>query len=158
MKRDFFDYMVEVMRNNPNVYIIFIDLGFPRVDEFLTEFRGRAFTVGASEQTACDMAVGFALSGKIPVLYTIASFYWRGAETIRTYFNVENLPCILVGAGVKEEYGHEDGPSHSATDMPELFNIFKNFKQHYPDTKEELITAIDDAISNGKPNFVNIHR
>lgn len=140
------------------MFFIFIDLGYPRVDEFLKEFPDRAFTVGASEQTALDIAVGLSLEGKIPVLYTIASFYWRGAETIRTYFNVENLPCVLVGAGVKEEYGHEDGPSHSATDMPELFNIFKNFKQHYPDTKEELIQAIDEAISNKRPNFVNIHR
>ena len=146
------------MRNNKDIYLLFGDLGYPRYEEFKKEFSDRAYNLGASEQTLLDSAVGLAYSGKIPFVYTISSFYWRGAETIRTYINHENLHCVLIGAGVKEEYGEHDGFSHSATDMPELFNIFKNFNQYYPDTKNEFENDIIEAINNKKPNFINIHR
>ena len=102
MKKDFFDILFKIMKTNEDIYILFGGLGYPRVDEFLKEFPDRAFNFEASEQTMLDSAVGLAYSGKIPFIYTIASFYWRGAETIRTYLNRENLHCILIGAGVKE--------------------------------------------------------
>jgi len=158
MKKDYFDLMFELMKENKDIYHIFVGLGWPRVDEFLKEFPDRAFNVEASEQTALDIAVGLAYSGKISFVYTISSFYWRAAETLRTYLDYENLHCILIGAGVKEEYGRHDGFSHSATDIRQLFNIFKNFVQHYPDTKDELIEAIHSGVKNKKPNFINIHR
>lgn len=158
MKKDFWDIMLNVMDENPDVYIISVGLGWPRTDEFSTKYPQRFIQTEASEQTALDIAVGLAYSGKIPFVYTISSFYWRGAETIRTYLNHENLPCVLIGAGVKEEYGEHDGFSHSATDMPKLFNIFKNFEQYYPDSKIELQTAINEALVYKTPNFINIHR
>lgn len=158
MKKLFFDQMLQVMRENKDVYFLFGGLGYPRVDEFLKEFPDRAINTEASEQTALDIAVGLAYSEKLAVVYTISSFYWRAAETIRTYLNHEDLPCVLIGAGVAEEYGHEDGFSHSATDMPELFNIFKNFNQWYPDDKKQLEHYINISINNKEPNFINIHR
>ena len=158
MKKYFFDLLFKLMANNKDIVIIFIDLGYPRVDEFLKAYPDRAFTTGASEQTALDIAVGLSYAGKIPVVYTISTFYWRAAETIRTYLDHEKLHCILIGAGVGEEYGEHDGFSHSCTDIKDLFSLFKKFNQYYPDTEEELIKDITDAINNKKPNFVNIHK
>ena len=149
--------MYKVMAENKDVFFVFIDLGFPRVDEFLEKYPDRTINCGASEATACDIAVGLSYAKKIPVLYTITPFYWRAAETIRTYLDYEKLPCLLVGVGVKEEYG-EDGFSHSGTDAPKLFNLFKNFKQFYPDTPNELISNLNEAIISNKPNFLNLHR
>ena len=158
MKKEFFDIMLKVMGNNPDVYLLFGDLGYPRVDEFLEKFPSNAFNVGASEQSMMDIAVGLAYEGKIPFTYTITPFYWRAAETLRTYLDHEKLPCVLIGVGVDEEYGEHDGFSHSATDIKQLFNILKNFNQYYPDSLEELKKSIDEAIRNKEPNFINIHR
>jgi len=158
MKKLFFDLLFKLMKENKDIYIIFIDLGWPRVDEFLKEYPDRAFTVGASEQTALDMAVGLSLAGKIPFVYTISTFYWRAAETIRLYLDHENLHCVLIGAGVGEEYGKHDGFSHSCSDIKGLFALFKNFQQYYPENDVELMRYLAEAITNKKPNFINIHR
>jgi transketolase C-terminal domain/subunit len=158
MKKQFFDFLFELMKTNKDIVIIFVGLGYPRLDEFLREYPDRAFNTEASEQTALDIAVGLSYAGKTPFVYTITTFYWRAAETIRTYLNHEKLPCVLIGAGREEEYGKEDGFSHSATDIKELFNLFKNFNQYYPDTKEEMESDIIEAIESKKPSFVNIHK
>lgn len=158
MKQELFDELFKKMAENKDIYLIFVDLGYNRVDEFLEAYPDRAFTVGASEQTALDMAVGLSYAGKIPVIYTITPFYWRGAEAIRTYIDHEKLHCILIGVGVDEEYGEHDGFSHSATDIPLLFNLFSNFSQWYPENKEDLEIAIHEAIKNKYPRFINIHR
>ena len=158
MKKDFWDIMRKIMYENPDVYIISAGLGWPRTDELSTLYPQRFIQTEASEQTALDIAVGLSYSDKIPVVYTISSFYWRCAETIRTYLDHENLHCILIGAGVKEEYGEHDGFSHSASDIPELFNIFKNITQFYPNDKNELVDNINSAIALKGTSFINIHR
>lgn len=157
MKKQFFDYIIKLMKNNKDIYFISIGLGWPRTEE-LKKFGNRYIQTEASEQTALDIAVGLAYSGKIPVVYTITPFYWRAAETIRTYLNHENLPCVLIGAGVGKEYGEHDGFSHSATDIKSLFCCFYNFEQWYPDTKKDMKNAINKSIVNKKPSFINIHR
>ncbi len=158
MKKDFWDIMLKVMDENPDVYIISVGLGWPRTDEFAEKYKERFIQTEAAEQTAADICVGLSYSGKIPVMYTISSFYWRCAETIRTYLSHENLHCILIGAGVKEEYAVHDGFSHSGTDIKDLFNVFPNFKQYYPNDKTELESVIIESINNKKPNFINIHK
>src|SRR4051812_19882292 len=102
MKKDFFDYMHAIMDENPGVYLLMAGLGYPRVDEFLEKYPERAFNTEASEQTTLDIAVGLAYAGKIAVVYTITPFYWRAAETLRTYFAHENLPVVLIGVGRDE--------------------------------------------------------
>ena len=151
--------MLKVMDENPDIYIISVGLGWPRTDEFSTLYPQRFIQTEASEQTALDIAVGLSYSGKIPIVYTISSFYWRAAETIRTYINREKLKVIMVGAGKDGDYSdHGDGFSHDARDIPELFNIFKNITQFYPNDKNELIDNINSAIALNGTSFVNIHR
>lgn len=158
MKKDFFDILIELMETNPNIYFISAGLGWPRTNEIAHKFADRYIQTEASEQTAADIVVGLALAHKIPVMYTITSFYWRCAETLRTYLAHERLHCILIGAGVKEEYAIHDGYSHSATDAPVLFDALSGFMQHYPDSKDELIFSLNHALANKTPNFINIHR
>ena len=138
--------------------MIFIDLGYPRVEEFVNAYPKRALSLYASEQTALDISVGLALEGKIPVLYTITPFYLRAWETIRTYVNKEKLHVVMIGAGQNDEYSREDGFSHYAGDIKAHFDLLKNVKQFYPDTKSEMEYAINDAIGGKYPTFVNIHR
>lgn len=158
MKKDFFDYMLKIMDDNPDVYLIFVGLGWPRLDEFLKKYPSRAINTEASEQTALDIAVGLAYSGKIPFVYTITPFYLRAWETIRTYIDHEKLHVIMIGAGQNDDYGKHDGFSHDATDIREHFNVLKNIDQYYPEVNEGMRFAIDESIKNKKPSFVNIKR
>jgi transketolase C-terminal domain/subunit len=146
------------MQTNKDIYIIFCGLGWPRVDEFLKAYPGRALNGEASEQMCLDMAVGLAYEGKIPFVYTISPFLYRGWETLRTYYDHENLFVIVIAAGRNEEYSQHDGFSHSASDIPTMFNTLKNFHQYYPDNKNELEEAINKTVLEKKPALINIHK
>lgn len=151
--------MLHIMKENPDVYLIMIDLGFPRYDELKSHFPDRVLNTGASEQTALDIAVGLSYSKKIPFIYTISSFYWRGAETIRTYVDHEKLHIVMVGAGRNTDYSaHGDGYSHDARDLPDLFGIMKNFDQYYPRDAKELKKNLLFSILSKNPSFISVPR
>lgn len=158
LKKDFFDYMVSVMRDNPSVYLIFAGLGYPRLEEFLEEFPDRAINTEASEQTALDICVGLSYSSKIPFVYTISPFLLRGFETIRTYINHENLQVILIGAGRDDDYSKDDGFSHDATDIGRILDTQDNIRQWYPNDTKELHQAIDEALVLNQPHFISLRR
>ena len=158
MKKDFFDTMDKIMQNNPNVYLIFVGLGYPRYDALKKKYKDRVINTEASEQTALDIAVGLTYENKIPFVYTITPFLYRGFETIRTYINHEKLAVKMVGAGRNDDYGKQDGFSHDATDIKPFFDLLSNIKQYYPETKEELPAIIDQMVNNNLPCYLNLRR
>lgn len=159
MKKQFFDNLYKIMEKNKDVYIIFVGLGWPRVDEFLEKFPDRAINSEASEQTAADIAVGLAYAGKIPFVYTITPFLWRCAETLRTYMNHEKLNVKLVGVGVDGDYSdHGDGFSHDARDIDQLFGVLNNFDVFRPEDEVELLQNMNMMVGLNRPDFLNIRR
>lgn len=157
MKGYFSFHLYELMDKNPNVYLITADLGHGMFDQIQADFGNRFMNTGAAEQTALDIAVGLAMSGKIPFVYTITPFLTRGFETIRTYINHENIPVIMVGAGRDKDYAH-DGFSHYAEDIPEIMSLFKNVVDYYPVIKEELATLVEEVSNLKRPVFLSLKR
>lgn len=156
MRKYYFDLILELMEKNKDIYFISAGLGWPRTDELQARFPDR-FTQGeASEQTCLDMAVGLAKSGKIPFVYTITPFYWRAAETIRTYIAHENYHVIMCGAGRDDDY-KEDGFTHDGTDIKGLMDLL-NIKCHFPGEKEELPELLNTLINNKQPHFLSLKR
>ena len=158
MKKDFFDIMLKIMDQNPDIYLLFVGLGWPRYDEFKKKFGIRAINTEAAEQTALDIAVGLSYSNKIPFVYTITPFLLRGFETIRTYINHEELHIVLVGAGRDDDYSKHDGYSHDAKDIKKIFGTQENIIQTYPDSKEILEIAIQSAVIHNGPYFISLRR
>ena len=158
MKKQFFDYLITLMQEHKDIYFISAGLGWPRVDEIKEKFPDRYIQTEASEQTALDISVGLAYSGKISFIYTITPFLLRGFETIRTYLNHENLHVIMIGAGRDDDYSKHDGYSHDAKDIKPIFNTQKNIEQYYPNNKEELEKAINTALVLVSPHFISVRR
>lgn len=158
MKKQFFDYLIQLMEENKDIFFISCGLGWPRTDEIKQKFPDRYVQTEASEQTALDIAVGLAYSGKIPVVYTITPFLLRGFETIRTYINHENLHVVMIGAGRDDDYSKHDGFSHDATDIDEILETQKNTLRMYPVEKEELISRLVEAIDTKGPVFISVPR
>jgi transketolase C-terminal domain/subunit len=158
MKKDFFDYMLKVMKDYPDVYFLLGGLGYPRLDEFLKKYPGRTINCEASEQTMMDMAVGLAYANKYPITYTITPFYYRAFETLRTYTNHEKLPMLLIGAGRDDDYSKHDGYSHDAKDIPAILSNLKAIVQYYPDSVSEMEEIIHFAVRDRKTGFVSIRR
>lgn len=158
MKLEFFNYIIEKMLENDDIYFISAGLGWPRTEELKEKFPDRFIQTEAAEQTALDIACGLAYAGKIPFIYTITPFLYRGFETIRTYINHEKLNVKLIGAGRNTDYSKHDGYSHDACDVQEILGTQKNIVQLYPETVIDMQMAVDAMIQFKEPYFLSLTR
>jgi len=153
MRRQFAKDLYELMKKDKNIILITADLGYGMLDRIRNELPEQFYNVGAAEQAMVGIAVGMALSGKIPICYSITPFLiFRPMEIIRLYLNHESIPVILVGSGRRRDYSH-DGVSHDATDH-EIMKQFKNINFLVPEDKFDLT----EIIYSGKPTYLNLRR
>ncbi len=158
MRQTFFIELEKIMTRNKNVYAVTGDLGFPFFDTIKRRFPNRYFNVGAAEQAGMDMCVGLALSGKIPVFYSITPFaLLRPFETIRTYINHERVPVKIFGSGNAMDYSL-DGFSTCIPDLRDIMTPLKNIRLYTPRTKNEIPSLLSTVLTNNKPTLVIIPR
>ena len=153
MRRQFAKDLYELMKKDKNIILITADMGYGMLDKIRDELPEQFYNVGAAEQAAVTIAVGLALSGKIPVVYSITPFLiFRPFEAIRLYLDHESIPVILVGGGRGKDYLHL-GFSHYATDH-EILKQFKNIEFIVPEGSFDL----REIIYSGKPTYLNLKR
>ena len=153
MRRKFAVDLYELMKKDKNIILITADLGYGMLDKIRDEFPDRFINTGAAEQAMTCIAIGLALSGKIPVTYSITPFLiFRPFEAIRNYIDHEKIPVIMVGSGRDKDY-NEGGFSHDATDhviLKQLSNI--NF------IVPEQDFNLKEIIYSEKPVYINLKR
>ena len=127
------------------------------LDKVLDDFPNRFIDCESSEQAMVDIAVGLALSGKIPFVYFITPHIYRAFEGIRNYLNHEKIPVKLVGVGRGQDYGPL-GFTHFAEDDKEVFGMFSNIISLWPETKEEIGDVVKRMVSEPSPFYLNLRR
>lgn len=158
MRRTFAQELHKHMQINKDIWLITADLGFGMWDKIRDDFPKRFINTGAAEQAACGIAVGLALEGKIPFVYSITTFLLRRPyETIKLYIDTEKIPVKLIGSGRDRDY-HIDGASHFSEDAQYILNGFPSVVQYWPDTKEEIPSIVNDMIISDKPSFLSLKR
>ena len=158
MRRTFSDELEKWMEKDPDIFMISIDLGYKMLDNLFAKFPDRCINTGASEQVAVGIAVGLALQGKKPFVYSITSFLLRRPyETIKLYINDEQVPVRLIGGGRDRDYEH-DGNSHWSEDAYHILDGFPYIKQYWPDTKDEIAGMVEELVTNNVPSFASLHR
>ncbi len=148
----------EHMKKNKDIWVIVGDFGYRMWDDVKKDFPDRFINVGASEQAMIGIAVGLALEGKIPVVYTATTFLlYRPFETIRNYINYESIPVHLIGSGRKKDYKH-DGISHWVLEDKKVMSLFKNISAHWPKDENEIPRLVEKMIISNKPWYINLKR
>ena len=158
MRRIFSDELEKWMEKDPDIWLIVGDLGYKMFDNIRDKFPDRFLNTGAAEQAMMGIAVGLALEGKKPFVYSITPFLlYRPFETLRLYVNHENIPVRLVGGGRDDDYKH-DGFSHNASDASYILGVFPNINKLWPDTKEEIYHMVKMMVEVNKPWFISLKR
>jgi transketolase len=158
MRRELAKLLFDEMELNPNIYLITGDLGYGLWDNIRDTYPNRFFNVGSSEMAMMGMAIGLAMDGKIPFVYSITPFaIYRPFEMIRNYIDHENIPVIILGGGRDDEYGYL-GFSHWASEDMVALNVFKNLTKFKPNTQDELEGAFRFAINENKPTYINLKK
>ncbi len=146
------------MKTNKNIWVLVNDLGYKMWDQIRLDYPSRFINVGAAEQSMIGIATGLALSGKIPIVYSITTFLlYRPFETIRNYLNHEKIPVKLIGSGRNKEY-FDLGISHWAEEDKEVMKIFKNIKSHWPKESDEIPSLVRKMIKDKNPWYINLKR
>lgn len=158
MRKYFADLVLQEMHTNKQVYVLTGDLGYKMWDDVRVAFPDRFINVGAAEQSLVGIAVGLAISKKIPIVYSITSFLlYRPFETIRNYVNHESIPVKLIGGGRNKEYD-SNGFSHWSEEDAQLMKILPNISAHWPDTNTAAQTIFTKMVSTPTPFYINLKR
>lgn len=106
------DSVIPYARDNEKIILLVCDMGFGAIDRFKVELPDRLFNVGMMEQGTVGIAAGMAMTGLIPIVYSIANFLaFRALEQIRNDVVLQDLKVKFIATGVNN-YFHFLGPSH----------------------------------------------
>lgn len=155
----FAHYLYEAMKTDPDIWVITGDLGYGMLDKIRDDFPDRFINTGAAEQAMMGIAVGLALEGKKPFVYSITTFLlYRPFETVRNYINHERIPVRLIGAGRDRDYEH-DGFSHWSEDIIPIFeNAFPYITDLWPEEKEDIPEMVKMMVAENHPWFISLRR
>ena len=159
MRNLFADTLLEEAKKDNRIFVVTVDLGYKIWDQFRDELPEQFLNTGASEQAAAGIAIGLALEGKVPFLYSISTFLiYRCFETLRTYIDHENISVKLVGSGRDKDY-ELDGFSHDAMDVKPVLDLLSGrIRQYWPEDKEQIPGIVQQMINNDCPSFVSLKR
>jgi transketolase len=158
LRRFFVDQIYQQMKTNSQIVVVTGDLGYKLWDQVRNEFPARFINTGAAEQSMVGVAVGLAISHKIPLVYSISPFLlYRPFETIRNYLHHEKIPVKLIGSGRNRDY-HNEGFSHWVEEDQQLLSALPNIKTSWPDTVSEISSIIPTMLSDQLPWYINLKR
>jgi len=144
------------MISDPLIWVITGDLGYKMLDFIRRDFPERFINTGSAEQTMMGIAIGLAIEGKKPFVYSITPFLlYRPFETIRNYIHHESIPVRLIGSGRDKNY-YDDGFSHWAEEDRSIMKIFHNINTRWPETKEEIPIIVSEMIGISQPWYLNL--
>lgn len=148
----------EQMGKNERIRLITADLGYGALDRIRDDFPKRFYNVGASEQCAVGAAVGMAIKGLVPFVWSITPFLlYRPFEWLRNYLHHEQIPVKLVGSGLDDDYKH-DGFTHHAFEARQVMEILASIHTFWPIEKEQIPDMVDEMVRNGEPSFIALRR
>lgn len=106
------DNIIPYAKKDNKIYLLVCDMGFGVADNFQKEFPDRVFNMGIMEQGTVGIAAGMAMTGLIPVVYSIVNFLaFRSVEQIRNDVVLQKLNVKFIATGVND-YFQFLGPSH----------------------------------------------
>jgi|TARA_Y100000310_G_scaffold118913_1_gene117765 transketolase len=158
MRKLFSELLHKEMSVDKDIILITGDLGYGLWDRIRIDYADRFFNAMSSEQLMMGMATGFAMEGKIPIVYSITPFLlYRPFEFIRNYLDNEKIPVKLIGGGRNDEYGYL-GFSHWAKDDKKIMSCFKNITTVHPIDEFDLEVSFQKHIYSAEPVYINLKK
>lgn len=156
MRNAFINTLVSEAKNNKDILLLTGDLGFTVIEKFKEKYPSRFFNLGVAEANMLGVAAGLALSGKIPVVYSIAPFVTlRPYEQIRNDICMHNANVKIVGVGGGLSYSHA-GPTHHITEDFAVMRVLPNMTIICPCDPQEVKQAVKAMITYKGPVYLRL--
>ena len=156
MRNTFTKILVEESEKNKEIFLLYGDLGYGAIEPFLNTFPGRSLNLGVAEQNLVGFSAGMALSGKVPIVYSIATFLTlRCYEQIRNDVCYQNLNVKFVGVGEGLTYS-QYGATHQSMEDIGLMRLLPNMVVLCPGDPLEVEGAVRAMLAHNGPCYLRI--
>jgi transketolase len=157
LREVFGDFLVDYGKNESRLVVLDSDLSSStKTLKFAQKYPNRFFNMGIAEQNTIGSALGFAISGKIPIVSGFSIFTTgRAWEFIRLACH-DNLNVKIVAT--HGGFVGEDGSTHNALEDLSLMSVLPNMSVLVPMDHIELIEMLKFAIQTQGPFFIRLPR
>lgn len=158
--------LIEYFEYGKRYFLLYGDMGFSGIDEFKLKYPTRILNFGIAEQAMVGVAAGMAMSGFIPIVYTMCNFLcYRALEQIRNDVVLQDLNVKFIGTGANDYFSFL-GESHTCgTDDIAIFdtigldvnNPYRNGRhdEWYYDT-ESFKICVKQWLENKKASYIRV--
>lgn len=158
MRTAFAKTVQELAEKDKRIFIITNDLGYSVLEPFIEQFPDRYLNIGIAEQNMIGVAAGLALTGKIPVVFSIIPFAtMRCYEQIRDDICYHRLNVKIVGAGSGLSYGSL-GPTHHSIEDIAIMRVLPHMNVMCPADPIETELATRAMFKTNEPVYLRIHK
>ena len=137
-RKDIVDNIIPYARENSKIVLLVCDMGFGVTDKFSEEFPNRVYNLGMMEQGTIGIAAGMAMTGLLPIVYSIVNFLvFRSLEQIRNDVILQKLNVKFIATGVNDYFKFLGGSHCCGQDdkrIMELINMKVFDPYENPDT------------------------
>ena len=157
-RKDIVNKIIPYAKKDKRIVLLVCDMGFGVTDQFKEEFPDKIFNMGMMEQGTVGMAAGMAMTGLIPIVYSIVNFLvFRAIEQIRNDVVMQNLNVKFIATGVNN-YFKFLGPSHCCgnDDKKIMQLISMKVFDPYEEGKIDFNKMVKDWITDPKPGYLRV--
>ena len=157
LRNTFGEFLVKIGNLNNNIVVLDSDLSSStRTYRFAKKYPDRFFNMGIAEQNMLGTALGFAISGKVPVVSGFSIFTTgRAWEFIRLACH-DNLDIKIITTHSGLVGG--DGSTHNALEDLSLMCSLPNLKILNPSDNIELIEMLEYIFDVKGPFYIRLPR
>jgi len=156
MRLAFTDTLIKLAKKDERIFLLTGDLGYAVLEGFIEKYPKRFFNMGVAEQNMVGVAAGLALSGKIPYVFSIATFpVMRALEQIRNDVCYQNLNVKIIGVGSGLTYSLY-GATHQSVDDINMMRGLPNMTIISPGDPLEVKAAVEFSYKHQGPTYIRI--
>ena len=156
MRAQFSRTMLEIGKQDPNLFVLVGDIGAFGLREFAEQCKGRFLNAGIREQAMIGTAAGLALTGFVPVIHSITPFVVeRCFEQIKDDFCYQQLPANIISVGAGFDYSALGCTHHSYSDIASMVSL-PGSKVFYPGSPSEFDLLFKSVYASGSLNYFRL--
>jgi len=152
-RRDIVNEIIPYARKDKRIVLLVCDMGFGVIDSFRHEFPDRIYNMGIMEQGTVGIAAGMAMTGLVPIVYSIVNFIaFRSLEQVRNDVLMQNLNIKFIATGVNNYFkflGHSHSCGQDDKKIMQLINmkVFDPYENEKCNFKQLVKAWITDTES-----------
>lgn len=156
MRKQFVTTMQDILQNDPKTVLLLGDIGVFGFRNEIQSLPLRVKNIGILEQATIGVAAGYAKTGLIPFVHTIAPFLVeRALEQLKVDFGYQKLNGNFISVGSSYDYAALGCTHHCPGDVAVLSTI-PNMQIFCPGTSQEFDFLLKNNYNNMHPSYFRL--